>query len=288
MSGVLQLFDPNTGEVTFDGHRVTNRMPCPICTEIHTRQSWCLIDPLRGLAICPRVASQRKIGDAGWLHATDGRDIPERTRYAVHVKKQTELPGVDFAKMNSRFRANMTVERLDELSASLGLSRQSLEAFGAGWDGRCWSFPMWLGGRICGIRLRAPDRKFCVTGSRLGLFMPGPGILPRDGDLFICEGESDAAAMFGKGLLAVGRPGCKLAVSECCSIAYGRDAIIARDNDEPGRAGALELATELRSHKAKSVCVMSPPPGYKDFRAWINDGAEQDDIRAILKARRGW
>jgi uncharacterized protein (DUF39 family) len=44
----------------------------------------------------------------------------------------------------------------------------------------------------------------------------------------------------------------------------------------------------IRKDYAKSASIIAPPTAYKDFRAWINDGAQQDDIQAIVKARRGW
>ena len=285
---VLRLVDRQTGEVTFEGRRVSRSLPCPICATLHRHQSWCLIDPARGLVICPRVESRKKIGDAGWLHAMDGRSIGDAVRYSVQVWKESAESNHDFGKMQERFRAAIMPSQVSELSKALGVSKQALETYGVGWDGRCWSFPMWSRGRVCGIRLRAPDRKFCVTGSRLGLFLPKLGNVERTGELFVCEGESDAAAMTDRGFLAVGRPGCKLAVTECCNLCAGRDVVVARDNDSAGKAGAKELADELRQDCAKSVCIIAPPARYKDFRAWINDGAEADDIKAIIKARRGW
>jgi hypothetical protein len=288
MSSVLRLVDRSTGEVTFEGRRVTNRVPCPVCAQLHKHQSWCLIDQDRGLVICPRVESRKKIGEAGWLHAIDGKEIGEVARFSVKMWSESQVEMHDFGKMQNKLRASITFTQLTEMSKNIGVSRASLESFGIGWDGRCWSFPMWSRGVVCGIRLRAPDKKFCVTGSRLGLFLPKNGNVQRDGDLFICEGESDAAAMTDRGFVAVGRPGCKLAVADCCSIATGRDVIIARDNDPAGKAGASELALMIRKDYAKSASIIAPPTAYKDFRAWINDGAQQDDIQAIVKARRGW
>jgi hypothetical protein len=287
MSRVLRLVDRQTGEVTFEGKEVTNSVPCPICAALHKKQSWCMIDTHRGLVICPRVESRKKIGSAGWLHNLDGRDIGEAARYSVQVWKSKSTDTTDFTALQHKYAGNATIRELSELGGMLKVSKQSLESFGVGWDGRCWSFPMWSRGVVCGIRLRAPDRKFCVTGSRLGLFLPRHGAVPNEGDLFICEGESDAISMTDIGFCAVGRPGCKLAISECCEVSSRRDVIVARDNDEAGKNGAKELVRSLMGH-ARSVAMIAPPSGYKDFRAWINDGAEADDIKAIVKARRGW
>lgn len=69
----IQLVDRQTGKVTFDGKRVSRSLPCPVCSHLHTRQGWCVVDAGRGLAICPRVESPKRIGEAGWLH---GAQIP--------------------------------------------------------------------------------------------------------------------------------------------------------------------------------------------------------------------
>jgi len=288
MSKVLRLVDRSTGEVTFEGRPASSRLHCPICEGLHKHQGWCLVDKGRGLAICPRVQGSKKIGEAGWLHAFDGKEICNTTRFTVNVRTDSIARKADFTSLQTTLRSSITAIRLAEMAKILGVSRNSLESFGIGWDGRCWSFPMWSSGRVCGIRLRAPERKFCVTGSRLGLFLPTQGNVKKGGDLFICEGESDAAAMTDQGFVAVGRPGCKLAISECCDVAMNRDVLIARDNDDAGKAGAIELATTLRRGVAKSACIVAPPIAYKDFRSWINDGAESNDVMAIVKARRGW
>jgi hypothetical protein len=43
---------------------------CPVCRH---RGGWCLLSPDRTIAICPRVASSHRIGEAGWLHRLDSR-----------------------------------------------------------------------------------------------------------------------------------------------------------------------------------------------------------------------
>ena len=85
----------------------------------------------------------------------------------------------------------------------LGLSPDTLLAMGAGWDGEAMAIPMFDAGlSVVGIRRRFPDgRKLAVTGGHEGVFMVPPS---SDGDLVVCEGFSDCAAVIGLGVLAVG------------------------------------------------------------------------------------
>jgi len=47
--------------------RVTKRNPCPICG----KPDWCLVSPDGKAAICARIESDTKAGEAGWLHNLD-------------------------------------------------------------------------------------------------------------------------------------------------------------------------------------------------------------------------
>ena len=279
----LRLLDRETGEITFEGSEVSARNPCPICAQIHIRQGWCLIDSPRGLIICPRVESKQKIGSAGWLHSVDGKET-RVAKASVQVWKKSGSE-TDFNKMQSKLAANATIKTTGELSKLLNIDVKYLDLYGCGWDGRCWTFPMWSRGEVCGIRIRdCNNRKFCVVGSQLGLFMPKK---TDEGDLFICEGESDSASLTSLGFSSVGRAGCLHSTAECVDISYNRNVVIASDNDTAGRNGARALKEAVKS-KAKSVVVISPPVGNKDFRMWVGFGAKASDIMAITKARRGW
>ena len=284
---VFKLEDRETRELTFEGVPVSQSNPCPICTDIHKTQGWCLIDNARKLVICPRVESERKIGEAGWLHTTDGSAFASRKRFVVSIK-HPDVPLIDFEESARKYAAHITNSQIDWLSRAITISPKTLMLFGVGHDGKNYTFPMWSGHKVVGIRLRTAFRKFCVTGSRLGLFKPNWSHDDRGGDLFICEGESDAASLYDKGLMAVGRPGCKLAVAECVDMARGRDVVVARDNDDVGREGA-KMLLESVSKVAKSACMIAPPNDYKDFREWLsplkNDSYE---VLALVKARRGW
>jgi hypothetical protein len=75
--------------------RVTKRRPCPVCE----RPDWCLfcgdLDNPEA-AICARVESPKRAGEAGWLHVLrhDGRRPDRRT---IHVPEAQERPILDLA-----------------------------------------------------------------------------------------------------------------------------------------------------------------------------------------------
>ena len=84
-----------------DWLRVSRSRPCPICG----KPDWCLIvgptdDPTA--AICARVESGNRRGDAGWLHRLrdDGRTFTPTLRIPVH---STTTASIYFGAMAERF-----------------------------------------------------------------------------------------------------------------------------------------------------------------------------------------
>ena len=280
----LVLADRKTGEVAFEGRRVSRALPCPICSHLHRTQSWCLVDAARGLAICPRVESDRRIGDAGYLHRTDGGTLdPAR----VVVRRPERPDPADLGWLQPRYADALTQTRAAELADRWGTSVDTLRAIGCGWDGAAWTFPMHQGARIVGFRRRLLDGgKVCRTGSRLGLMLPAGRTAPR-GSLFVVEGESDLAASLDLGLDAVARPGCRVCEDLVVPLAKGRDAVIVADADAPGMEGASSLRLRLLKI-ARSVVIVRPPGRHKDLRDWVRAGGTRESLRFIVTSLRGF
>ena len=175
-----------------------------------------------------------------------------------------------------------------ELAQSLGVSADSLQRLGLGWSDKhgAWSFPMRdAGGNVRGIRLRAPDgRKFAVSGSKDGLFIPEG--LAFETALLICEGPTDMAAMLDLGFEAIGRPSCTggtRLLAELLSNKRPPEVVIVGDHDEPGQRGADSLASTLVVY-CPAVRVIWPPEGVKDARAWLLAGATREDVLRAIEA----
>jgi len=129
-------------------------------------------------------------------------------------------------------------------------------------------------GRVIGLHLRTMSgRKFSVTGSRLGIFLPNG--IEAGGRLYLPEGMSDTAALLSLGLQAGGRPSCNAGNEYVIDLARRhstREAIVVADRDGPGLRGATALADSLKCI-VPVVKVLVPPKPFKDVRAWIA-GAE--------------
>lgn len=281
----LTLMDKRTGEVTFDGERARRGLPCPICEHLHRNPSWCLIDRARGLVICPRVASKRKCGDAGWLHRIDGAamDLP-----VAPLTRKPPAEVLDFADRWRRAQQRATDESLRQLAERLALPDAYVRTVPCGMDGSAWAFPMQQDGAVVGLKLRTQDGlKICAKGSRLGLIVP-PSFKPDAQEVWLTEGESDLMAALGAwGVNAVARPGCTACTNEVARLTRGKHLVILADNDAPGKAGAARLAADcLAGGCAKTVTVLAPPA--KDVRDWVKRGATAADVRWRLKSRRGW
>jgi hypothetical protein len=273
--------------------RVSRSRHCPICE----RPDWCLIAADGSAAICQRVESPKKCGEAGWLHRL--RDDWQPTRRVVRHIPLALSGGSrrDFGALAKQFQQALDLGRLQQLANSLGLTIDSLTSLGIGWseEHRAWSFPMAdPEGNVLGIRLRPlKGKKFAVTGGKEGLFIPST-VDEGDSALLICEGPTDTAALLDMGFRqVVGRPSCAGGVKLLVEMVGKRqppEVVIASDGDEPGRRGADNLASVLVAHAA-AVRVIVPPDGIKDARAWLQAGGSRQDVEQSIagaSVRRLW
>jgi hypothetical protein len=262
--------------------RVTRERRCPVCG----KADWCLVAADGTAALCPRTESAKRCGDAGYLHRlTDTPRAASPLRVAVPVRGG--LP--DLTALAAEFRRAAPAESLHPLAAELGVSVESLRAFGVGRAANypAWSFPMTnpATGTITGIRLRPPfGRKFSVRGGKEALFLPAE---PANDVLLVLEGETDAIAAHTIGFTnSAGRPSCTGGTAHLLALLRKRkpaQVVIVRDNDEPGTRGANALAATLATH-TRDLRVIAPPTGTKDMREWVRAGATRADVEKHTQA----
>lgn len=253
--------------------KVTKPDPCPICE----KPDWCTVG--EKFICCMRVESESPCKNGGWLHA-----LNSTPKEFTPIPKLVEPPRINATRLIEEWRLKTLGEWIEKLAARLAVSIAALSSLDVAWAAahRAWAWPMRDGyGNPIGIRLRTPSgKKFAVTGSRQGLFIPQmkPGM-----DCYICEGPTDTAAMLSVGLFAIGRPsclGCEPMVQDFIRANGIRQVIIVADADEPGQRGAEKLQTALR---VKSKIWT---PGAKDIREAVKNGLTKNLIelqtRSIL------
>lgn len=253
---------------TRDGwKRCDKKHPCKVCG----KNDWCTESPDGSFAVCMRVADQgalRAVKNGGFLFRL--KETPQPLRRII--KRQTreapkELP-------------SLIPAREFELEASarcLGLPPAALLEYGASLYDTGLAFPMYDGaGERIGYRIRLGDgKKFCVTGSRNGIFIPHFFTLDKREPLFVVEGPTDAAALFSLGLQAIGRPsntgGHELLVE---FLAGFRQVVILVDRDSnPQARQGTERAAQNLAMALKGIVKIFHPPGFKDAREWISQGS---------------
>jgi len=270
-----------------DFRRVSRSAPCPICG----KPDWCLASVDGSCAICARVESSTRAGEAGWLHRlVEGDRRVGRLRVRT-IRTSESSGGLDRRALRvlaERYSADLPERGLDRLTRDLCLSRDSLLRLRIGWTGRAWSFPMTDAlGQVRGIRLRYPDGSKCaVKGSRDGLFIPNR--LAFASSLLVAEGPTDCAALLDLGYEAIGRPNCRggcLLVIDFIKRSRIADVVVVSDGDEAGREGAATLVGWLVCRVAR-VRVIAPPVGIKDIRVWKMAGATPGDVQRVIDDAR--
>ena len=248
--------------------RVTRAFPCAICK----KPNWCTVSEIG--SCCMRIESGHLLKNGGWLHRdeTKSRPLPPTTPKA---------PTINATKIMAEFCARTTPEMRERVAKNLGVDCGTIVALGAAWaeQYQAWAWPMSDGyGNVIGIRLRSDTRKWAVTGSRSGLFLPR-NVSPQK-RLFVTEGPTDCCAALSMGLFSIGRPSCT-GGSEYIQIVIRRfdvrELVIICDNDEPGLRGAQLLADILRVPS----CTYVPP--VKDIRAGLQLGMTRATIESSIR-----
>ncbi len=258
--------------------RVTAANPCPVCK----KPDWCLAAPDGSVAICARVESPQRTGDAGWLHRLT-RPAPrsEPARPRAGQKNPT-----DWSAEARRRAAALTPALREKLAAGLGLPTESLAALplvGFLHDaatGPCFVFPETdAAGTVVGLNRRFVDgTKKMRPGGKRGLTLPA-GWRERPGPVYVVEGPTDALALTATGLAAVGRPSNTGGVAHLAALLgdldAGRPVVVVGENDRkdsgdwPGRTGAESVARGLAGRLGRPVRWVLPPAGAKDVRDWL-------------------
>jgi hypothetical protein len=149
---------------------------------------------------------------------------------------------------------------------------------------------------VIGINIRGDKgKKWCVTGSHLGLFWPEGVEIESDDTWVFCEGASDCGTLLTLGYCAIGRPS-NVAGTEYIKRLLAmrrRDVIVMADNDEektlpdgttyyPGERGAEQLC-KIIAPMVKSLKMVKPPKLSYDIRTWVNSGATRDVIECVIR-----
>lgn len=302
------------------GHwcRFLPREACPICGHC----GWCTVSPDGDLIRCMRVESDRpsegRDGQRGWLHPIPdaAATVPSEKLQPYSVTGPKRSPG-EWALLVKQQRSALSPDKLEKLSAKLGVTADSLKAFGIGWDAEsgCYSFPMYDAARkVIGVRLRVPEPKdarrwICVRGSANGLFVPDDYMAQKGDPLLLPEGPTCAAAARDRGLRAVGRANSSAGLSMLADFLRGgmrQDAVVVGENDGPvwamvpsppppafpGFEGAVKCCRAIAADVNRLRCIIPPKP-HKDLRDWVKDGeATLSDVAELVERARdidaGW
>jgi len=280
----MSLHDKGTGEKMT---RVTADHPCRVCE----KPDWCLYNPDGSAAICSRIQSQNKRGDAGWLHLLGEASETSKATQSKPNNSQKNWPeeAAKFAKAfaESEKARNLLAKRL-RLPVEAFLVLPLIGCNPDDSEGHCWTFPMVdAKGTVVGIlrRFAKPAKsdgkmKKVAAGGHLGLTIP-EGWQERPGPLFLPEGPTDVLAMSYAGLSCVGRPSnrgkVELLAEFLSNWPADREIIVVGELDKktngdwPGKLGAESTANELAARLNRAVKVTLPPadPDVKDCRDWL-------------------
>lgn len=250
--------------------RVSRRRPCPICE----RPDWCLVAADGPAAICQRIESDHRVGDAGWLHRIRDDWTPPPRRV---VRRSSPQPTIDWAARHERYRRSLTAGGRDHVACALGIASTTVDRMAIGWcpSRSVYTWPLCDGhGRIVGIRTRASHgAKRADNGSDGSGLIYGPHLSSRY--LLIAEGPTDTTALADCGYLSVvGLPSCRSGTCYIIDLIRRlRPAaiVLVPDRDDAGLSGFASVAGSIIDSGAIPLIridAVVPPTDATDARAW--------------------
>jgi hypothetical protein len=215
----------------------------------------------------------------GYLHKVADNGV----RRDAKVQKRYSNDCVNWKSLCDLYQHKITPCGKIHLDNKLGLQQDTtLWQFNIGWDGEAYTFPAFDGyGNMNGIQRRWPNgTKMWVARSRNGIFIPK--LRSVQGNVFVTEGVSDAAALVDCRYRAIARASCS------CGQTYIKEFIgnhkkieqitVVADNDTVGRNGAIELAHALCGSGPR-IAVLEVPMKYKDVRQWyVTEGLNNQKL----------
>jgi CRP-like cAMP-binding protein len=187
--------------------------------------------------------------------ATKMAGIQEAPR--IRPKNNATPPKPSMPPLNPSFadeyHAKLTPERRAYYHGR-GISDEFIDKFKLGWNGRRYSIPVFVDGKLANIRLRRDDANARDRTGKMLPFEKGRGATVfnqdalRDADVaIITEGEFDAILLCQQGWTAVsGTAGAETFLDEWAELFdHLRAVYICYDNDEAGHNGANKVSTIL-------------------------------------------
>ena len=279
--------------------RVGKQRPCPVCH----KTDWCMVAADGTAAICPRVPSNRPLGEAGYLHK-----LAETAKAQPFHVERPATP-LDSVRIMQGYWDAMDENDYATLSASLGVSVDSLLALSTGRaDQYCegtYAWPMRNEhDEIIGVRLRNREgHKWSVYGSKTGLFY---GSIVPDTVIYVCEGPTDAAALISLGKIAIGKPSCSGGNEMLFRMILRLKppmVVIVADVDtksgkcdfcddefcqhcRPGQFGAEKTARTL-APLGVPIKIIEPVDA-KDIRQWYKQGGTRRGLNRLVECASLW
>ena len=256
------------------------------CNQCFSTRNGDGFDAIQWLKGCTFAGALKLVSEFLGNHSSQGNGHHKPTVTPVATLERKPVVAIESHFL--KFLQAKGRDSIDSLAGELGVSVQSLQALGVGFNPEesVWTFPeRTADGIVSGLNRRYPTgEKKMMHGHKRGLYfadnwreLAGPVLIP--------EGGSDTAAAFTLGLAAIGRPSAIVPrdvlpelVTMLQSVPVDRGIIVVGENDQdhmqdhmpwPGKEGALRTAGELSKALGRSIPYALPPNTTKDLRTWL-------------------
>ena len=205
-------------------------------------------------------------------------------------KKKTrieKMPSINFTKLAQfyyqNYRPAIEGKKLVDL---LKIRGDTLSLYGIGYDDydKSYTFPMRDEKQnIIGIQKRLLDgTKYCISGSQLGIFIPGAMSYKDSKKVVITEGWSDAAVVTECGFYGIGLA-CAITTHDTVVkflVNHAVDTVkLCPDFDVPGEKSAQKILKLCEQRDIKASIISVEP--YKDLRFFYEEYGKKEAVKLL-------
>jgi P4 family phage/plasmid primase-like protien len=134
-----------------------------------------------------------------------------------------------------------------------------------------------------GAKVPLGDAGYLHIRKAEGLVYPGSPLALSELPVLVVEGQSDVAAAYDLGFVAVGKPAASGGLGLLCDLLIGREVVILGENDSgAGRLG-MEKTFEALKPKIASLRKLMPPGDIKDLRSWLQRGLTHELLLKVIE-----
>ena len=211
----------------------------------------------------------------GWTGHISEEIVDKMSQKPTYYREKDVKSEIDWDELACEYNAAWSCS--PEIPGLWNMGDEKLAKLGCGYNGQAHTFPIRNENNIIiGIQCQLNGRKWCMEGSKIGIFVPQ---IPVKSPAYICEGCSDTATALDLGFYGIGKFNALTTNDIILKFLIKHNinkVVIVPDCDHAGHKGCENLQRILLTKDIEFDIISVEP--WKDLREFRdNEGKERTE-----------